>query len=133
MVPELRGCRFRSIVPNFKKRSCRRTLPKRGGSWTVSTFPPAIPTAIPSDIRRIGYFGSYARGDWGIGSDLDLVAVIEKSDAPFEARAAAWDLGGLPVAADLLVCSAAEWERLLARGGRFAETLLREVVWIKPD
>jgi hypothetical protein len=67
-----------------------------------------------------------------VGSDLDLVVVIETSNAPFEARAAAWDLGGLPVAADLLVYTEAEWERLLARGGRFAETLRREVVWIKP-
>jgi predicted nucleotidyltransferase len=23
------------------------------------------------DIVNIGYFGSYARGEWGVGSDLD--------------------------------------------------------------
>ena len=27
------------------------------------------------DVLRIGYFGSYARGDAGVGSDLDLVIV----------------------------------------------------------
>lgn len=25
------------------------------------------------DVLQIGYFGSYARGDWGVGSDLDLI------------------------------------------------------------
>ncbi|SHI78562.1 nucleotidyltransferase domain-containing protein [Desulfofundulus thermosubterraneus] len=30
------------------------------------------------DIRHIGYFGSYARGDWGVGSDVYLVAVSKK-------------------------------------------------------
>lgn len=24
------------------------------------------------EVLRVGYFGSYARGDWGVGSDLDL-------------------------------------------------------------
>ena len=28
------------------------------------------------ELKRIGYFGSYARGDWGVGSDLDLIAVL---------------------------------------------------------
>ena len=23
-----------------------------------------------NDVQKIGYFGSYARGDWGVGSDL---------------------------------------------------------------
>ena len=29
-----------------------------------------------TDVLRIGYFGSYARGDWGVGSDLDLVILV---------------------------------------------------------
>ncbi|MHB8731893.1 MAG: nucleotidyltransferase domain-containing protein [bacterium] len=55
------------------------------------------------DVARIGYFGSYARGDWGVGSDLDLIIVVERSDQPFERRAAGWDATGLPVQADVLV------------------------------
>ena len=31
------------------------------------------------DILRVGYFGSYARGDWGVGSDLDLVIIVERA------------------------------------------------------
>ena len=35
-------------------------------------------------LRRLGYFGSYARGDWGVGSDLDLVAVVAQAGSPPE-------------------------------------------------
>ncbi|MBI4232813.1 MAG: nucleotidyltransferase domain-containing protein [Chloroflexi bacterium] len=78
---------------------------------------------------RIGYFGSYARGDWGVGSDLDLVAVVEDSPEPFLSRAAAWDTTTLPVPADLLVYTRAEWEALDPRA-RFTRTLRQETVWV---
>jgi len=29
------------------------------------------------EILQIGYFGSYARGDWGVGSDLDIIIILE--------------------------------------------------------
>ena len=72
------------------------------------------------ELLRAAYFESYARGDWGVGSDLDLVAVVESAEEPFERRALSWDLSGLPVPAELLVYTAAEWERMQAQGGRFA-------------
>lgn len=43
-----------------------------------------------------------ARGDAGVGSDLDLEAVVEQSALPFERRAVEWDLQSLPVPGDLL-------------------------------
>jgi predicted nucleotidyltransferase len=48
------------------------------------------------ELLRLGYFGSYAHGDWGVGSDLDLVAVVCHDDRPFETLAVAWDLSPLP-------------------------------------
>jgi hypothetical protein len=83
------------------------------------------------EVRRIGYFGSYARGDWGVGSDLDLVVIVEHSDQPFARRAAAWDTTDLPVPADLLTYTTAEWDAL-CRAGRFGQTLARETVWLYP-
>ena len=83
-------------------------------------------------LRRLGYFGSYARGDWGVGSDLDLVAVVAQAAEPFDRRALAWDLTTLPVPAEILVYTEAEWRALVDRGGRFPRTLEREVVWIVP-
>lgn len=81
------------------------------------------------DVVRIGYFGSYARGDWGVGSDLDLVIIVDKSDQPFERRGAEWDVAELPVPADVLVYTAEEWQSLSQRG-RFYQTLMREAVWV---
>ena len=81
-------------------------------------------------LVRLGYFGSYARGDAGVGSDLDLVAVIERSDAAFERRALDWDLAELPVPAEILVYTAEEWERLRREGGRFAHALESEARWL---
>jgi uncharacterized protein len=83
-------------------------------------------------VRRIGYFGSYARGDWGVGSDLDVVIVVadEPPPPPFEQRGARWDLSSLPVPADLLVYTESEWRATTGRHDRFARMLDQEVIWI---
>lgn len=81
------------------------------------------------DVLRIGYFGSYARGDWGVGSDLDLVIVVKSSSKPFERRATEWDATSLPVPADVLVYTEEEWGSLTTQIG-FFQTLIREMVWI---
>ena len=82
-----------------------------------------------SDLLLAGYIGSYARGDWGVGSDLDVVLVIEASDLPFEKRGLEWDVSDLPVPTDLLVYTRSEWEAL-PRETRFARTLRDETVWV---
>lgn len=83
-------------------------------------------------VLRVGVFGSFNRPDWGVGSDLDLVAVVRDATLPFERRAAGWDTTPLPVPADLLVYTEAEWRRLMAGGGRFARTLRHEMQWLHP-
>lgn len=85
------------------------------------------------ELVRLGYFGSYARGDAGVGSDLDLVAVVRASAEPFERRSIDWDLSGLPVPAEILVYTEAEWAELRRRGGRFARMLADEAVWLLTD
>ena len=88
-----------------------------------------------TDVVRIGYFGSYARGDWGdwgdwgVGSDLDVVIVLERTDLPFERRSVEWDLADLPVPADVLVYTEDEWGRMEAELG-FVRTAAREAVWV---
>jgi len=81
------------------------------------------------DVERIGYFGSYARGDWGVGSDLDVVIVVTHSPLPFERRGAEWDVTGLPVPADVLVYTRREWDAL-DQQRRFYRTLGSEAVWV---
>lgn len=79
-------------------------------------------------ILRIGYFGSYARGDWGVGSDLDIVVV---TDAPSGTTVAGAEIAELPVPADLLMYSREQFDRLYSEG-RFGRVLREEVVWVYP-
>lgn len=63
-------------------------------------------------------------------SDLDLVAVVKRSDQPFQRRAATWDTIELPVSADALVYTEEEW-RSLFQQGRFYLTAMREAIWVE--
>jgi uncharacterized protein len=65
-----------------------------------------------------------------VGSDLDLVAIVDRSTEPFERRSLPWDLNPLPVPSELLVYTSTEWQLLLKKGGRFARTLEQETVWV---
>ncbi|MBO9362385.1 MAG: nucleotidyltransferase domain-containing protein [Thermoflexus sp.] len=85
--------------------------------------------ATHPEVLRVGYFGSYARGDWGVGSDLDLVIVVAHSDQPFISRAAHWPIEELPVPADILVYTREEWERI-DPDSRFGRLLREEVRWV---
>jgi len=83
-----------------------------------------------SNVVRIGYFGSYARGDWGVGSDLDIIGIVKESELPRERRAISFDKENLPVPADLLVYTLDEWESLSASGSKFSKMIDREAVWL---
>jgi predicted nucleotidyltransferase len=37
------------------------------------------------ELIRLGYFGSYANGTWGVGSDLDLIGVVSECREPSSA------------------------------------------------
>ncbi len=82
------------------------------------------------ELAALGCFGSYARGDNGFGSDLDLVAIVERSDVPRMERNRDWPFERLPVPADLLVFTVDEWDRMMKRAGRFARVMETEVVWV---
>jgi hypothetical protein len=81
------------------------------------------------EVSRVGYFGSYARGNWGVGSDLDLVIVVDHIAVPFVSRGASWDTTDLPVPTDVLVYTCAEWDRL-QQTARPRPRLLDEIRWI---
>lgn len=82
------------------------------------------------ELVRCGYFGSYARRQNGVGSDLDLVAIVKSSAQPFSLRPLDWDLKPLPVPAEILVYTVDEWHKMLEQGGRFADVLKAETVWV---
>ncbi|PZC53072.1 MULTISPECIES: nucleotidyltransferase family protein [unclassified Mesotoga] len=83
-----------------------------------------------SNILSIGYFGSYARGDNGVGSDLDVIIIMEDSKVPFGKRGIEWDLAMLPVPVDLLIYTLDEWNELNKELSYFIKRLREEVKWI---
>lgn len=83
-----------------------------------------------SELLRVGYFGSYARDEEGVGSDIDVVLVVARSTLPPDRRAIEWDLRALPVPADLTVFTPAEWQGLLKKERRYARTLRSETIWV---
>ena len=82
------------------------------------------------EVLRIGYIGSYARGDWGVGSDLDLFILVEDCDLPFSQRASTWDTRSLPVPTDVWVYTRSEWAKMAGRNSRFYRDVMREAVWL---
>lgn len=82
------------------------------------------------EILQLGYFGSYARGDWGVGSDLDLIAIVAESAEPFERRSLDWDLTSLPVPAEIMVYTEKEWKEIQSQDTRFARMLRKETVCV---
>lgn len=89
-------------------------------------------TACYCKVEGVGYFGSYARGDWGVGSDLDLLMIVAEADLPFEKRGLSYDTTALPVPVDLLVYTKSEWEALHEKGESFSETVRKELIWVYP-
>ena len=81
-------------------------------------------------LIALGNFGSHARGEAGFGSDLDLVVIVSESDVPQMERNRDWPCELLPVPADLLIYTVEEWRRMKRRGGRFADVMDSEVVWV---
>jgi predicted nucleotidyltransferase len=100
-----------------------RTVDQAVRDWAAAMV------AVRPEAIRIGYFGSYARGDWGVGSDLDLLVIVEHASEPFERRRIRWDATELPVPADVLVYTAPEWETLGAQSP-FVARARREAVWV---
>lgn len=82
-----------------------------------------------SDVLHIGYFGSYANDRWGVGSDLDIIIIVENSDQSFENRARQWDGSALPVPAEILIYTLAEWKSF-DKNSRFYQMLKADTVWL---
>jgi predicted nucleotidyltransferase len=114
----------RSLNSSVLKWPDRSTVDRAARSWA------ATEAERHSGLVKLGYFGSYARGNAGVGSDLDVIAIVDKASEPFDRRSLTWDLNSLPVPAELIVYTREEWKRLQKEGGRFARMLKHEVVWI---
>ena len=82
-----------------------------------------------TEVEQIGYFGSCARGNWGVGSDVDLIIVVSAAPEPFERRGAKWKLTELPVPADVFTYTREEMNALLLQEDLYRRKL-PEAVWV---
>jgi hypothetical protein len=81
-------------------------------------------------LERVGLFGSYGRGDAGVGSDLDLLLIDAGSSGPQHHRLLTWPLAELPLSCDALVLTPEEHAELLASGSAMAAALQRDSRWL---
>ena len=82
------------------------------------------------DVLAVGCFGSYARGDAGVGSDLDLVVIVDREEAAVDPRDDSWAVERLPVPVERVVYTARQWAQLRESNSRFYRVLLREARWL---
>jgi predicted nucleotidyltransferase len=86
--------------------------------------------AAHPELEAVGVFGSYGRGDAGVGSDLDLLLVLRQCDLPIWERLRPWDMADLPLATDLLVYSRKEWQSLPQWNPKLAAALDHDLRWL---
>ena len=83
------------------------------------------------EVLRVGYFGSYARGDYVPGSDLDVLIELSQSRTPRQAdRAAEYRPDSFPVGTDVFAYTSAELADLRAAGTAFVKTIDAEIRWL---
>ena len=58
----------------------------------------ALQRSAHPDLMAVGVFGSYGRGTAGVGSDLDLLLILQRCDEPIWERLRRWDTRSLPLA-----------------------------------
>jgi UTP:GlnB (protein PII) uridylyltransferase len=81
-------------------------------------------------LERVGVFGSYGRGEAGVGSDLDLLLIDRQAAGPQHQRLLVWPLEELPLSCDALVLTPSEHRDLLAEESAMATALARDSRWL---
>lgn len=82
------------------------------------------------EVEAVILFGSLARGEFGVGSDVDLLLVLRESSLPFPDRIAAYlPEGSVPVDVDVFPYTVEE----VRRGQPLAQEALRtgRVLWAR--
>jgi predicted nucleotidyltransferase len=97
----------------------------------VRAFRDAVAESFGDRVADLRVFGSYARGDWREGSDLDVAIVVAGLTEPERRQVfdLAWDVYTRTlVRISPLALSDREWGTMLAREHRIALDIEREGV-----
>ena len=88
-------------------------------------------SAIENDtLVAAGYFGSYARGNYGFGSDLDVIIIVTYADKAAIYRAEDFVFYGVSVPVEVTVLTAEEYSNMKRSGSRFIRMLEEESVLV---
>lgn len=83
------------------------------------------------EVVRVGYFGSYARGDYVPGSDLDVLIELSASDQDrWVDRVADYRPAGQAVPVDVFPYTTAELDEMRRSRHEFLQTILDEIAWL---
>jgi predicted nucleotidyltransferase len=91
----------------------------------------ALETAkIHPEIIKIGLFGSYSKNNYAVGSDIDLLMIVAKTEENrWFMRECGFDTLTLPLPADLFVYTDVEATRMKKNNGWF-QSILKDIIWI---
>lgn len=76
------------------------------------------------DPERIILFGSHARGE--PAGDIDVVIIKDTTERFLDRLGAVYERWSLPVAADILVYTPAEWDRMIQEERGFIMRVVKE-------
>jgi hypothetical protein len=113
----------RSLNSSVMRWPSRETVLAAARAWAER-----LASAEPS-VVAVGCFGSYARGDSGVGSDLDMIAIVAGPE-PSPRRNGVWAVENLPTPAELIVYTTEQWRDLSVNSPRFSQVLQHEALWL---
>ncbi len=108
-----------SARPRFVNRSQILSLAKRTAKRIAANHP---------EVTRILLFGSFARGDFGTRSDMDLLIVLKSSDLPIRDRIAEFLKNCSEYPTDVFPLTEMELETRLKSSDPFWVRALREAI-----
>ena len=79
-------------------------------------------------VQRILVVGSCARGDYGVGSDLDLIVIVDAAPDSLVARRARYEPTDIPVPVDVTIFTQGEWSALAEHSPHIWRRLHREII-----
>ena len=109
------------------------TLTTEERAW-LEAYRSALEERFPGQVERLIIYGSKARGDAGLDSDLDVLMLIRAGDWRLKKALSlvGYDLAvGTDVVPSIQVYTFAEWSRLEARQSVFREAIEREGVSVR--
>ena len=85
------------------------------------------------NVLKVILFGSLARGDFGVRSDLDLLIILGSSEKSYRERLGDFLADIPPYPTDVFPLTAAELQARLASGDPFFRRALEEGIQLYPD